>query len=438
MFLISKINFNKKNLLNFILALIPISFIAGNMLININCLLLILATFFFYRSEIFKIKFHILDKFIFSFFGLVLYTGFYNYFFFNLEDIISYVTTPIKSILFLKYLLFYIALRFLTEKSIINFKLLFVSITLSVLFVSFDIFLQLINGKDLFGYSAQNRIKLSGPFGDELIAGSFIQRYSLFSFFLIPIFFKNSNLNKFNWLIVPILFVIFFSSIILSGNRMPAIIFLVSIFLILIFHKNTRKFLIPFLITIALIFITLFKSNEIIRLNFTNLYKQISKITLLVKDKEFFSKDSPQYLKEFSSFYDTWLMNKYIGGGIKNFRFFCHHRPNIDKSSKFICNMHPHNYYLEILTETGIIGITLIFAIFVSIIYLTLFKKYFLNTSLKKNNLIIPFIFLFLAEIFPIKSTGSFFTTGNSTYLFLIIGIMVGLMRRQNAIENNR
>ena len=100
--------------------------------------------------------------------------------------------------------------------------------------------------------------------------------------------------------------------------------------------------------------------------------------------------------------------------------------------------MHPHNYYLEILTETGIIGITLIFAIFVSIIYLTLFKKYFLNTSLKKNNLIIPFIFLFLAEIFPIKSTGSFFTTGNSTYLFLIIGIMVGLMRRQNAIENNR
>ena len=100
--------------------------------------------------------------------------------------------------------------------------------------------------------------------------------------------------------------------------------------------------------------------------------------------------------------------------------------------------MHPHNYYLEILTETGVIGITLILIIFTSIIYLTLFKKYFSNTSLKKNNLIIPFIFLFLAEIFPIKSTGSFFTTGNSTYLFLIIGIMIGLMRRQNTIENNK
>ena len=330
MSLVSKINFNKKNLLSFILALIPISFIAGNMLININSLILIVATFFFYKSEIFKIKFHILDKFIFLFFSLILYTGFYNYFFFNLENKISYVTTPIKSILFIKYLLLYIIVRFLTEKNIINFKVFFIFITLSVLFVAFDIFFQFINGKDLFGFTGQGR-KLSGPFGDELIAGGYIQRFSLFSFFLVPIFFKNSNWNKFNWLVIPILFVVFFSSIILSGNRMPAIIFLITIFLIIIFQKNTRKFLIPFLIIFMFIFITLFKSSETIRLNFMNLYGQVSKMTLLVKDKDFFSKDSPQYLKEFSSFYDTWLMNKYIGGGIKNFRFFCHHRPNIDR-----------------------------------------------------------------------------------------------------------
>ena len=47
------------------------------------------------------------------------------------------------------------------------------------------------------------------------------------------------------------------------------------------------------------------------------------------------------------------LINKYFGGGIKNFRYYCC-RPSLDKNSKFICNMHPHNYYLEILTETGI------------------------------------------------------------------------------------
>ena len=27
---------------------------------------------------------------------------------------------------------------------------------------------------------------------------------------------------------------------------------------------------------------------------------------------------TPVYFKQFATFYDTWLMNKYIGGGIKN------------------------------------------------------------------------------------------------------------------------
>ena len=89
-------------------------------------------------------------------------------------------------------------------------------------------------------------------------------------------------------------------------------------------------------------------------------------------------------------------MNKYFGGGIKNFRYYCHVRPNLKKDSKFICNMHPHNYYLEILTETGIAGFTIISLAFLIIIYITFVKKYFLLSPLNNNNLITPFIFLFL------------------------------------------
>ena len=69
------------------------------------------------------------------------------------------------------------------------------------------------------------------------------------------------------------------------------------------------------------------------------------------------------------------------------------------------------------------------------LLYKTFYKKYFTNTSIKDNNLIIPFIFLFIVEIFPIKSTGSFFTTGNSTYLFLIMGILVGLLSKDNIMK---
>ena len=157
---------------------------------------------------------------------------------------------------------------------------------------------------------------------------------------------------------------------------------------------------------------------------------------VIAVNRDFQNKNSPQYLKEFSTFYDTWLINKYIGGGIKNFRYYCHIRKNIDKNSKFICNMHPHNYYLEILTETGIIGFSIIVLIFIQIIYLTFIKRYFVDRDSSENNLIVPFIFLFIAEIFPLKSTGSFFTTGNSTYLFLILAILIGLSQTKNSIEN--
>ena len=97
--------------------------------------------------------------------------------------------------------------------------------------------------------------------------------------------------------------------------------------------------------------------------------------------------------------------------------------------------MHPHNYYLEILTETGVVGFFLISIIFMIILYLTFLKKYFIKSKLNDNKIIIAFIFLFIAEIFPIKSTGSFFTTGNTTYLFLLIGILIGLTRKDILIE---
>ena len=98
---------------------------------------------------------------------------------------------------------------------------------------------------------------------------------------------------------------------------------------------------------------------------------------------------------------------------------------------------HPHNYYLEILTETGLVGFIIISLAFLNIIVITFYRKYFTNSLLKDNNLIIPFMFLFFVEIFPIKSTGSFFTTGNSTYLFLIMGILIGLVRREISFKNN-
>ena len=427
---------SKNNFFNILLGLVPISFNSGNMLININIILIILSSLVFFWKRSIQNKLFFLDKLFFLFFFLVLLTGTINDFYFYSIKLAwkGYFATILKSLFFLKYILLYIVLRYLIEKNILNLKYFFIASFFGTLFVSFDIIYQFVNGEDIFGYKGIKN-NLAGPFGNELIAGGYIQRFSIFSFFLIPLFYQQNFSRYLNYLI-PILFIIFFITIILSGNRMPLLLFLFSTSLIIIFNKQTRKFFLPALLVATVIFYLFINLNSKVNENFRAFYDQISKMTVIVIEKDLKNNYVPPYLREFLTFYDTWLMHKYIGGGIKNFRYYCHKRPNIDKNSKSICNMHPHNYYLEILTETGIVGFSLITLAFLTIIHLTLIKKYLLTSALNKNKIIVPFIFLFLAEIFPIKSTGSFFTTGNATYLFIIIGILIGLMRKENLIEN--
>ena len=434
--LIRNISLAKRNLFSLLIALFPLSFVAGNLLINLNIVLIILLSLIIYRIEMFKLKFFFLDKLIFLYFFLIIISAIYNdYYLYKKHDFLLFLETTFRSLLFLKYLLLYLSLRVLFTKDSVDLKLFFVTSSFSVLFVCLDIVYQFYNGNDIFGFETigQGR-RLGGPFGDELIAGGYLQRFSLFLFFLLPLFFKDFS-YKYSKYLTPVFFIIILIGIILSGNRMPFILFIFSIALILIFQRQTRKFLHYFVLLFSIIFFSIFNLNNEFKRGVENFYGELSKMTVLIAEKDFDNEDAPVYLKEFTSFYDTWLLNKYIGGGIKNFRYYCHVKPNPEKKN-YHCNMHPHNYYLEILTETGVIGLLIVMVIFSNLLFLTFYRKYFTKSSLSENILIIPFIFLFVTEIFPLKSTGSFFTTGNTTYLFLIIGILVGLIRKENLIEN--
>ncbi len=436
MFLNLKNKINTNFFFSFLLSILPISFIAGNLIINLNIVLIIFFSFLFYGKDLLKIRFFFIDKIILLFFFLIIFSGIYNDIYFIVTD--AYPTgynTIIKSILFLRYLFLYIAVRFLIEKNIINLKFFFVSCLFCSLFVSLDIFYQFIFGKDIFGIATVQSKRLSGPFGEELIAGGYLLRFSIISLFTLPLFYNKLSQNFIRSTIC-LLVLIFLCGVILSGNRMPLIMYVLTISLITIFQRNTRKYFFVFLPAFIILFVVIFNLYAPAKNHFHSFYNQIYKIAVLVYDKDFKNKNAPPHLREFATFYDTWLINKYIGGGIKNFRYYCHVRPNVDTSNSK-CNMHPHNYYLEILTETGIIGGVISIIIFFQILFLTFYKKYFSDDNLAKNNLIIPFIFLFISEIFPLKSTGSFFTTNNATYLFLIIAILIGIANKNKLIENN-
>ena len=55
-----------------------------------------------------------------------------------------------------------------------------------------------------------------------------------------------------------------------------------------------------------------------------------------------------------------------------------------------------------------------------------------------EKKLLLPFFVIFLVEIFPLKTTGSFFTTTNSTFIFIIISFIVGLVELKNKTNDKK
>jgi O-antigen ligase len=434
---------NKDFIINLLFSSLIVSFIIGNLILNLNLVLIIITSIFFFKKKIIPYEFDFFDKVLITLFTYILLCSALNNIYYYKDGSVDNFSIFLKSVLFLRFLIFYFVVKFLIKEDIINFKIFFVTSLTSVVFVCVDIIYQLIFGYDIFGYKAIER-RLSGPFGDELIAGSFIQRFSLISLFLIPIYFKfKKNYSK--YIFTLILICLFLVTLILSGNRIPLVFFILTISAIIIFEKKLRKLLLPFiLITFSIIFLA-YNSSENYRNHFHSFAKKTVGIFLPLASKNLLtSEDVKKYenyqfytfqykgkqykmtnshLKEFKTGYMTWLDRKFFGGGIKSFKINC------PKAQTINCGSHPHNYYLEILSNLGLFGFSIIFILF-SFIFIKIFiKKYFRNSILKSFHLITPFIFLLFSEIFPIKSTGSFFSTGNATYIFLLISIIIPLSK---------
>ena len=197
------------------------------------------------------------------------------------------------------------------------------------------------------------------------------------------------------------------------------------------FHQTTKDHLGSYKNKIRSFFYIFSEDNIITEEELEKTYRYDKKNNMFytLEHKGKLYKINNTYIKEFKTGFLTWKVNKFFGGGIKSFILNCG-RANIPN-----CVNHPHNYYLEILSELGLFGFLLFSLIFFVITFKTFIKKYFTNSSLKHNYIITPFIFLFLMEIFPLKNTGSFFSTFNATYFFLILSILVSLVRKNNLIE---
>ena len=456
---LAKENFalNSTSLTNIVFSFFPFSFILGNLIINLNFLLFCCLGIFNLRSKILTNKLNFPLKIISLFFLLVLFSTSLNFIeslYFGESDKFD-LSRLIKSILFLRFFIILLLVFLLSKFEIINYKLFFTLVAILPVLISIDVIFQYIFGFNVIGIKSLLHHN-SSFFGEELIAGGYIQNFSFFSIlFLTHLIKKNENIFKI--FLTTLTICTLAIGIMLSGNRMPFFLFLFGLFLLFLLHKDSRK---TVLISYLIIFI-IFELIKYTDRNMLNAYNsfflgvQTSVVSLSVKvindllsntqGKEKSEKEEkwkedlnehPEanpYKKMALTAIETWKPNKIFGNGIKSFRVKC--QKVIIEQKRGLCSTHPHNYYLEILVDLGIAGILLVILLAVTFI-IFLAKKY---KNLSKNNLqnlflLAAIISLFL-EVFPIKSSGSIFSTNNATYLILMSSIVLSyqnLLKEKN------
>ena len=454
--------------LNLVFAFFPISFIIGSFVVNLNLLIFCCLGIYYLRSKIFKTKFDLSIKVIFLFFIVILFStslSFIKTLYFEGFDQAS-LERLFKSILFFRFFLLLIVIYLLNKFDILNFKYFFITGALSCVILSADIIYQYIFGFDIIGLKG-NYLDNHGFFGDEHIAGGYIQRFAFFSIFFNILFFKNTKYIRF--ISTTFIICILTAGIFFSGNRMPLILFLFGLMLIFFFKIEIKRVLLTSFTILLIIFQITILSNEKYMFYLYNSFhsfkesiKSIASVTTPekmfwtwtgrgeipmksgkveggddIRTKTHFI--NVEYVtphkRLFLTAIETWKLNKIFGNGIKSFRVDCWKLEGREDvylgedlmpgKKNLLCSNHPHNYYFEILTETGVVGLfmTLILAVFLIIFII---KNYKHVSNISPGHLIIlSALISLILETLPIRSTGSLFTTNNFTYLVLIASILI-------------
>ena len=93
------------------------------------------------------------------------------------------------------------------------------------------------------------------------------------------------------------------------------------------------------------------------------------------------------------------------------------------------CSTHPHNYYLQFLSELGLLGF-----IFLTFTFIFCIIKYFKTLLMRYSNtyndtlLLKKYIILLsglIMLIWPVSTTGNFFNNYNSSFIFLNLSFFI-------------
>ncbi len=262
-----------------------------------------------------------------------------------------------------------------------------------------DGYFQYYTGFNIMGLKVAG-VRVSSFFGDQLIMGSYLSRLYplLFALFLIR------KHNKWQLSFVTILFILSTGLIYISGERSALFFHLLSLMFITLMVKKLALVRFLILFSFISIIITLTLTNS--ALKHRMLKSPVDSMGINKEAKYIFT---PQHDSLIRTAYNMFLDKPIFGHGPKMFRVIC----NNEKYATGItpCMTHPHNFYVQLLAETGIIGFLFLFSVLIYVIYCAL--RHFKTIVFKEKSFLSDYQVCLLAclliTIWPLSPNGNFF-----------------------------
>jgi hypothetical protein len=264
--------------------------------------------------------------------------------------------------------------------------------------------------------------------------GSYLARLFplLFALFLVK------KKKKFEIYFIALLFILVDILIYMSAERASFFFLnLSTVFIIILINEYQRFRLVTFILAIICVFALSLNSPNIS----DRMFKTPAKAMGLIDSDNDNDSESQKKPAIFSSHHDDLIRTAYnmfkdkpiIGHGPKMFRVIC-------KDKKYAvgprpCMTHPHNFYVQLLAETGIIGFLFLFSSlgYVSYVALRQFKSIIFKQKRPFTDYQICLLAAILITVWPLSTNGNFF----NNWLMIIYCLPVGFYL-QSVYSKNR
>jgi len=331
---------------------------------------------------------------------------------------------------YLRFGLFSLGVFYFLEKKQELLKWLFYTFIFCFIILIFDGFYQYIFKYNIFNVQVDPSGRVSSLFGSELVLGSYLAR--LYPIFLGLTFYLFKTKKKII-LFVTFLFILTEILIFLSGERSAFFLnTLAAIFVTLMVRDFKFIRFISLTLSIILIFlITIYDDTAKKRMWDST----INQIGINSKKINLFS---IVHESHYLSAYKMFLDKKFLGIGVRNFRNFCS-QPEYFGGHERSCSTHPHNTYIQILAETGLIG----FAFIILILFYFIFKcvLHFKGAIFQKkyyfNDFEICLLAAILITIWPFVPSGNFFNNWISIIYYFPVGFLLWSLKKSDQKRRN-